>query len=145
MKVKPWIHYAAAVWALLFAAPHTWWAMGIPAGFPGGEANHRFMMNSQWRYGFDVAVIGLCGLAIIVALAPVCRWGRAVPRWIWRFAAWCACVPLSLRGVAGGIVDGARDPVWWPTFLTGGVLFGCMAWSQRRPGFPMVGDDRMTE
>jgi hypothetical protein len=57
-----WINYAACVWALLFAAPHVWWALGFPAGFPGGlargRANHELMM-STWRYYFDVAVIFL--------------------------------------------------------------------------------------
>jgi hypothetical protein len=38
---------------------------------------------------------------------------------------------LTLRGVAGLIVDGSSDPVWWPIFLTGGVLFGGVAWLAR--------------
>jgi hypothetical protein len=38
---------------------------------------------------------------------------------------------LTLRGVAGLVVDGASDPVWWPMFLIGGVLFGSVAWLAR--------------
>lgn len=46
-------------------------------------------------------------------------------------AAWIACGMLTLRGVAGLVVDGASDPVRWPTFLIGGVLFGSVAWLAR--------------
>jgi hypothetical protein len=38
---------------------------------------------------------------------------------------------LTLRGVAGLVVDGASDLVWWPTFLIGGILFGSVAWLAR--------------
>ena len=31
-------------------------------------------------------------------------------------------------GVAGMIVDGASDPIWWPAFLVGGILLGGVAW-----------------
>src|SRR5687768_13086224 len=58
-----WISYAACVWAVLFAAPHIWWALGIPAGFPGGPAGHQLMMTSAWRYIYDVIVIILSALA----------------------------------------------------------------------------------
>ena len=134
-----WINYAAGLWALLFAAPHVWWALGFPFGFPGGlargRANHQLMMTT-WRYYFDVAVIFLSLLAIFVALAPIRTWGRNIPRWILRTMAWIASAMLTLRGVAGLVVDGTRDPVWWPTFLLGGILFGCVAWAARRPGRP---------
>jgi hypothetical protein len=117
-----WIHYAACAWAVLFAAPHVWWALGIPAGFPGGERNHRLMMSSLWRYLFDAAVVALCGIAIWVALAL-----RRPRGWMVRTAAWVACAMLTLRGLAGGVVDGASDLVWWPTFTIGGLLFAAVA------------------
>ena len=47
---RRWISYSACVWAVLFAAPHTWCALGISAGFPGGEANHRVMMTSACSF-----------------------------------------------------------------------------------------------
>jgi hypothetical protein len=134
-----WINYAACLWALLFAAPHVWWALGFPAGFPGGpargRANHQLMMTT-WRYYFDVAVIFLSLLAIFVALALIRAWGRIIPRRILRTMAWMASAMLMLRGVAGLLVDGTRDPVWWPTFLVGGILFGSVAWAARRPDQP---------
>jgi thiosulfate dehydrogenase (quinone) large subunit len=122
------IHYAAAAWAALFAAPHLWWALGVPAGFPGGRAGHELMMTT-WRFKYDVAVIGSSVLAIVVALAPIRPWGDAVPRPVLRVMAVAASFMLTLRGVAGLIADGASDLVWWPTFLIGGLLFGAVALS----------------
>ena len=122
-----WVHYAACAWAVLFAAPHLWWALGLPAGFPGGRANHELMMTT-WRYYFDLIVIAMSVAAVFVALAPIKRWGKSIPRWLLRTAAWVAFGMLMLRGAAGMIVDGASDPMWWPTFLVGGLLFGAIAW-----------------
>jgi len=133
-KRAQWINYAACLWALLFAAPHVWWALGFPAGFPGGLArgwaNHHLMMTT-WRYYFDVAVIFLSILAIFVALALIGTWCRRIPRWLLRTMAWIASAMLTLRGVAGLIHDGWSDPLWWPTFLVGGILFGSVAWLAR--------------
>jgi len=128
-----WISYAACVWAIAFAAPHIWWALGIPAGFPGGDDSYRFFMSSSWRIVFDVVVILLSILAFLVVLALLQPPARTVRRWIPHTAAWIACVALSFRGVAGMIVDGTSDPVWWPAFLLGGILFGLVAWFARRP------------
>ena len=122
-----WVRYAACVWAAVFAAPHVWWALGVPAGFPGGPANHELMMTT-WRYYYDLLVVALTVTAILVALAPIQRWGDRVPRRIVRTMAWVAASMLTLRGVAGLIVDGSSDPVWWPLFLVGGLLFGAIAW-----------------
>lgn len=131
---RRWINWAACLWALMFAAPHTWWALGFSAGFPGGlargRANHHLMMTT-WRYYFDLAVILLSILAILVALAPIQTWSRNIPRWIVRTMAWIASGMLTLRGVAGLIHDGSSDLVWWPTFLVGGILFGSVAWLAR--------------
>jgi len=51
-------------------------------------------------------------------------------RWV-TFAAWIACGLLALRGIAGLVVDGTSDSVWWPTFLVGGILLGAVAWLAR--------------
>lgn len=128
-----WIGAAACAWAAAFAAPHIWWALGIPAGFPGGEANYRRFMSSTWRYVYDVAVVMLCILAIIVVVTLVRPPGRVVRRRVAHAAAWVACVMLGLRGVAGMVVDGTSDPIWWPAFLLGGILFGAVAWFAPRP------------
>jgi hypothetical protein len=88
-------------------------------------------MISTWRYFFDLLVVVLSGTSIYVALALIRAEAHAVPAWILRMAAWVACGMLTLRGIAGLIVDGLSDPVWWPAFLTGGILFGSVAWTAR--------------
>jgi thiosulfate dehydrogenase (quinone) large subunit len=130
-RSREWIHYAAAAWAVLFAAPHAWWALGVPAGFPGGAAGHTLLMTT-WRFYFDVAVVGLSILAVFVALVPVQHWGDRFPRGTLRAMACAASLLLSVRGVAGLIADGVSDLVWWPTFLVGGLLFGATAFMPAR-------------
>src|SRR6185503_7370317 len=119
-----------------FAAPHTWWALGSPLGFPGGAANHRMWMDSPWRYAYDVLVILLSILGAFVALALSRPATHTHLRRIPRTLAWIAAALLSLRGLAGLIVDGTTDLVWWPTFLLGGVLFGGVALRSRRNALP---------
>jgi hypothetical protein len=131
---RAWINYAAATWSVLFAAPHIWWAMGIPAGFPGGErsvANHH-LLYTTWRFWFDLLVILLSGVGIFVALA-LARPGKSrVPRSISRTLAWLACGLLGLRGFGGMIIDGFSGPPWAQIFAIGSVLFGGVAWTSRR-------------
>ena len=114
-----WLNYAACVWAVLFAAPHVWWPLGISAGFPGGEASYWLFMSSWWRYLFDWVVVLLSFTAVVVALALLRPRG-----WMPRTAAWIACVMLTVRGT-GVIVDGLD--IWGLAFLTGGILFGAVA------------------
>lgn len=129
-----WLSYAAAAWAILFGAPHVWWALGIPAGFPGGTGSHEIMLRKPWFVAYDLFVAFLCGVAVTVALGLVQPWGRRVPRWMLVTAAWVACAMLGVRGLAGHIVDGLSDLVWSPTFSLGGLLFGMVAWTARRHG-----------
>ena len=121
-----WIHYGACLWALCFAAPHTWWAIGSPFGFPGGPATHQLWMASWWRYLYNVTVILLSILGAIVALA-LRKPGHGRLHRAFQSLAWVAAGLLTLRGVAGLVVDGTADPLWWPTFLVGGILFGSVA------------------
>lgn len=133
----PWVYYAAALWALVFAAPHTWWALGWSAGFPGGPENYHLWMTTWWRYLYDVVVVLLSFLAVGVALGLLRTGDRVRSRRVLRVLAWMAGGMLSLRGVAGLIVDGTSDPIWWPLFLTGGALFIGVAWlSRARAGLP---------
>jgi len=125
---RPWINYAACAWAVVFGAPHVWWALGVPAGFPGGQASYDFFMSSTWRVVFDLVVVLLCGASIFIALVLARPGGPAAVRSMARIAAWIACAMLTLRGLAGLVVDGFSDPVWWPTFLAGGLLFAGVAW-----------------
>lgn len=134
-RPRRWIGYAACAWATLFALPHIWWALDVPAGFPGGEASYHQFISSTWRYAYDVAVVVLCAVAVLVTLAVSKR--RAGPaRSFLRALIWLGSAALSFRGAAGLVVDGASDPIWWPAFLVGGVLFGGVAWSAREKTSP---------
>ena len=90
-------------------------------------------MMTTWRYFFDVVVILLSIIAMLVALALIGTWGLTIPRWILRTMAWIASAMLTSRGVPGLVVDGASDPVWWPTFLLGGIIFAGVACLARAP------------
>ena len=122
--------FAACGWALLFAAPHIWWALGYTAGFPGGDASYHRFMSSAWRYWYDVLVVVLSMLACVVAFSLRADGAPRHLQRALRIAAWLGGAVLALRGIAGLIVDGRGDPVWWPTFLSGGILFigvACLA------------------
>jgi hypothetical protein len=133
-RLRRWISYAACAWAVLFAAPHTWWALGIPAGFPGGEERYHLFMSSYWLYFYNLMVIVLSAGAVIITLYLLRPPDQIPRRWVPRTAAWIASGALTLRGLAGLAVDGFSDPIWWPTFLVGGILLGGVAWLARTPG-----------
>ena len=128
------VTWAACAWAILFGLPHLLWALGIPAGFPGGEASYHRFMSSGWRYAYDVLVVLLSLAGAAVAIRLLRPPNKIAGIWIPRVLAWIASAALTVRGVAGMIVDGRSDPVWWPTFLIGGILFGAAAWLTRAGG-----------
>jgi hypothetical protein len=132
-QYRKWLTYATCVWAISFSAPHAWWALGIPVGFPGGEANHRLWMSSTWRYLYNVAVVLLSLATVLISLALLWSNRMGVVRTLLRTAAWIGGGMLLLRGVGGMIVDGPSDLIWWPTFLTGGLLLSSVAWLGRMP------------
>ena len=133
-----WVGYATCVWAALFGAPHIWWALGNPFAFPGGEASYQVFMSATWRIVFDWVVVLLSFIGFGVALALVRPWGRTIPQWPLNAAAWTASAILTVRGVAGLVVDGLTDledpsrPVWTVGFVVGGLLFGSVAWQAHR-------------
>lgn len=124
--------YAVCAWATLFAAPHIWWASGIRFGFPGGDSSYAMFMAATWRVAFNLLVIALSMLTIVIALTLLRPPASVKRRWIPMTAASIGAGLLLLRGVAGMVVDGLTDPIWWPTFLVGGLLLSAMAWSARQ-------------
>ncbi len=94
------------------------------------------MMATGWRYAFDVVVILLSVVAAWLAVVLLRPPEHIVRRWIPHTAAWIGAAMLTVRGVAGLVVDGTTDLIWWPTFLVGGLLLGSVAWLARvaRPG-----------
>jgi hypothetical protein len=133
MQTRRLISYATCIWAAGFAAPHTWWALGYATGFPGGPANHHLMMTTGWRYAFDVVVIALSLVAVVLTLVLLRPTALVAGRAMLHAATWIGAGMLFVRGVAGLVVDGTSDPIWWPTFLLGGVLLGSVAWLARVP------------
>jgi hypothetical protein len=125
--VRRWTSYAACTWAVLFGAPHLWWALGVSFGFPGGEASYLSFMSSAWRAIYDGVVVVMSALAFAISLALLSPPEQMVRRWIPYRLAWFACGILTIRGVAGIAVDGIGD-IWSPTFLVGGILMGSVAW-----------------
>lgn len=133
-SLRRWIGYAACTWAALFAAPHVWWALGYAGAFPGGEASYQVFMSSRWLYLYNLTVIALSGAAVVFTRRLLRADEEESRRRILAAAMWIASGALTLRGVAGLVADGASDPIWWPTFLVGGLLFGGVAWLARAPG-----------
>jgi hypothetical protein len=89
------------------------------------------MMTSSWRYIFDVIVVVLSITTVLIVLTLQRPPDKVIRRWIPYAAAWIGSGLLTLRGLAGLVVDGASDLVWWPTFLVGGILLGAVACNAR--------------
>jgi hypothetical protein len=107
--------------------------LGVSAGFPGGEDGYYLFMSSSWRFAYDLFVVFLSAVGFVVALVLLRPAQRVPRRWLPHTLAWIACALLSLRGLAGLIVDGTSDLIWWPVFLLGGILYGLVAWLARAP------------
>lgn len=139
-----WAGYAAAAWALIFAAPHFWWALGVSWAFPGDADLFERAFDRTWWLVYDLVVGLLCLVGAGLALALVQPWGRVFPARLLRAAVWSGSVLLLLRGALGvapmvwSLLREASDEshpwsyVIEPWFLVGGILFGLVAWSTRR-------------
>lgn len=133
----PWWGRATAIWSLLFAAPHFYWAVGGRAGLGTDTqaADQAFGQSWFFAYNLLVGLMAVAGAVVAIALAHSRR-ANASP-WL-RLVAWMACGLLCVRG-AIGLVDlalqlaaGDMDSpvvlvVIEPWFLLGGVLFGVLA------------------
>jgi hypothetical protein len=142
-----WAAYAAATWASIFAAFHVVWAVGWYPLLNADEARIAFAV--PWKWAFDVAVAGMCIVAIPVALAPVTSLGAYVSRPLVFGVAVTGFWLLALRSVASLIQVGylistgrfAGMSIWEPWFYLGAVLFGLSTWRSR----PVVDDRRTAE
>jgi hypothetical protein len=140
-RSSPWVAYAAALWAFVFAVFHAIWAAGWYPLLNAERARAAFAV--PWKWTFDVVVTIMCVIAVGVALAPVTAWGRRIPR---RPVFVVACIGsglLILRAVASLIQIGwlmavgrlgvISVGIWEPWFYLGAVLFGLSTW-RSRPG-----------
>jgi hypothetical protein len=93
-----WAAYGAAIWALIFAVFHIVWAAGWYPLLNAEQARIAFAVT--WKWGYDVAVAGMCVIAIPVALAPVTSLGQHVSRPLVFRLAVTGSVLLVLRSIA---------------------------------------------
>lgn len=139
-RVGPWVAWAAALWASVFAAFHIIWAAGWYPLLDAPQARAAFA--TPWKWAFDVVVAGMCVIAVPVALAPVVSWGRHAPRRLISTLARIGTALLLLRSVASliqagyllvaGRFDVAAMGIWEPWFYLGAVLFSLSTWRARR-------------
>ena len=137
--VGPWVAYAAAGWAFVFAVFHIVWASGwYPLLNPEGA---RAAFATPWKWTFNAVVAAMCVIAVPVALAPVMSWGRRLPRRLISVLAWTGTSLLVLRATASLLqaaylaarsrLRAADLGIWEPWFYVGAILFGLSTWRSR--------------
>lgn len=140
LRIGPWVAYAAALWASVFAIFHIIWATGW---YPLLDAERaRVMFATPWKWAYDVVVAAMCVIAVPVALAPVMSWGQHAPRRLIYTLAWIGSALLVLRSVASLIQTGylvaagrfhlAAMGIWEPWFYLGAILFSLNTWRSSR-------------
>ena len=143
-SVRVWC-LLVAVWSLVFAAPHFYWAFGGRAGLGAQAAAADAALEQTWfaAYNLVAASLGVIGAALAWALAS--GWGRSRMRsWLTRAAA-AAAVVLLLRGLLGltllavSMLRGRSDPqvpgvllAVEPWFVMGGLAYGAVALAHRQ-------------
>lgn len=147
LSIGPWVAYAAALWAFVFAAFHIIWAAGWYPLLNAEEA--RVAFATPWKWTFDVVVAAMCVIAMPVALAPVMSWGRHVSRRLIRALAWTGTALLVFRSAASlaqagylvvtGQLRLADMSIWEPWFYVGAILFTLSTW---RTTVSLSADDR---
>jgi hypothetical protein len=140
LRVGPWVAYAAALWASVFAIFHIIWAAGWYPLLDAEQA--RVAFATPWKWAYDVVVAAMCVIAVPVALAPVMSWGRHAPRHLIYTLAWVGTALLLLRALASLIQAGylvavgrfhlAAMGIWEPWFYLGAVLFTLSTWRSKR-------------
>jgi hypothetical protein len=131
-----WVGYAAALWALIFAAFHVIWATGWYVGLDAEQSRTAFA--KRWFLVYDLVVAGMCVVAVPVALALVQPWGQRLPRSLVGALAWGGTGLLVVRAggslgqllymlATGTFVPRPRD-LWELWFYVGAVLFGMSTW-----------------
>lgn len=147
-RVGPWVAYAAALWASVFAIFHIFWAAGWYPLLDAEQA--RVAFATPWKWTYDVVVAGMCIIAVPVALAPVTSLGQHAPRRLIYTLAGIGTALLLLRSVASLIQAGylllvgrfrlSDIGIWEPWFYLGAMLFSITTWRTR----PWSHADRIT-
>ncbi|MDQ0859630.1 hypothetical protein QFZ72_003109 [Bacillus sp. V2I10] len=96
MKSTTW-GYVACISALLYAAPHLWWGMGISVAFPG---DYKSFPDNVWSIAIGFWIMGfLAVLAALFALSFIQPWGRRFPRLMLLILGWITSVGLTFWGL----------------------------------------------
>jgi len=135
-----WVGYGAALWAAVFAVFHVIWAAGWYPLLNDEQA--RVAFATPWKWAFDVAVAGICVVAVLVALVPITAWGKRLPQGFMYSLAWIGTALLLLRLAAVLVQTGyllaagrfrfAMFGIWDWWFLAGTILFTVSTWCWRR-------------
>ena len=135
-----WVGYAAATWALVFAAFHLAWAAGWYIGLQEEIARKAFQQT--WFLVYDLIVAGMCVVAAAVALALVQPWGRRLSHRLLGLLLWSGTGLLVLRAGAAAVQAAflmamgrfVMHPhvLWEVWFCLGAVLFVLALWRFRR-------------
>ena len=135
---RPWVAYAAGLWASVFAIFHIIWAAGWYPLLNAEQA--RVAFATPWMYAYNVVVAAACLIAVPVALAPVrASWGQYLSR---RLVFTLACIGTTLLVLRAGasLVQVAYVAatgrftalgIWEPWFYLGAVLFTLSTWLSR--------------
>jgi hypothetical protein len=157
--------YAAASWALLFAAPHFYWGVGGAAGLDTALNREIVEHRDGWFLALNWGIGLLCVAGGLVALATVRPRGLRAPAWRLRGLPWLGFALLAARALdiyvefglgLTGITTIAADQrdeylplarwflfLWLPWFALGAVAWGALASRppRRRTGRIMPSDD----
>ena len=148
MKGRTWPAYGAAVWGVLFALVHLYWALGGRAGLPADVS----VKGSTPLLVISIVAVPLCLAAAVLALALVRPFGRIVGD-SWLLAgAWAAAALMIVHAAPAVVVAtqhlldadaGALTPeeryswlLYEPYWLLGGGLFVLTALSGRSTSDP---------
>jgi hypothetical protein len=162
MRQRMWA-YLAATWAVLFAAPHVYWATGRTEGL-GTALSNEIVDDAGVAMAVNcalIAVIRLCGAA--VALGTVRPWPARLDRAARRtllVLAWFGAVLLVARSVdifvefSLGLTGVWTVPAerhdnylylarwfmffWLPWFALGAIAWWRLAWTYARSGPPVA-------
>jgi hypothetical protein len=94
---QAWAGHAAAVWALLFAAPHFYWGVGGAVGLDTALNREIVEHRGGWFLALNWAIGLLCVAGGVVALATVRPWGHRAPAWLLRGLPWLGFALLAAR------------------------------------------------
>ncbi|MGW2424544.1 DUF3995 domain-containing protein [Streptomyces sp. NPDC001709] len=136
--------FTACVWMVVFAAFHSYWALGGTFGLPPGES----LVDNKPLFVIDLIAIPMNLGGAALALALVQPWGLFFPRRLVLFGAW-GCALLMVGHAAPSMVDlavfltGQRGKpltgedrfsvlVYEPYWMLGGLLFTVMALAFQR-------------